>query len=137
MPPTCPATGNPRPGIYCQELLTPELVQAYTEPFLAAKGFGALHAAAMALEHHQTEALVPVSVLWGQYDRFLPAYCGWRLHGAIPGARFRLRHGCGHFTMRDDPALLAQGLLEHLKVAERPALAGAAMHQPGVPVQPL
>lgn len=111
-----------RLGIHNQSLLTPDLLAAFTEPFDGPEGAEALRRAGEALEHHQTEEVVndlpgirvPVTILWGQYDRLLPAYWGQRLQQAIPTAQMHLLQGCGHFGMLDNPTLVAQELVQHL-----------------------
>ncbi|MFZ5824123.1 MAG: alpha/beta fold hydrolase [Bacillota bacterium] len=116
-----------RRGVHNQDLLTPEIMQAFLQPVLSPEGPSRLQLAAMALEHHQTERLAdrlgeiqaPMTVLWGQFDRFLPAYWGWRLHQAVGHSAFHLLPACGHFTMLDNPVLLARHLLDHLVRAEQ------------------
>lgn len=115
-----------RVGTHNQELLVPEIIAAFTDPYELQGGPARLQIAARALEHHQTEEIVPqlpaiavpVSIVWGQYDRLLPAYWGWRLHESIPGSHFRLLEGAGHFTMLDRPAELAHEFQQHLMRAE-------------------
>jgi pimeloyl-ACP methyl ester carboxylesterase len=41
---------------------------------------------------------VPTVVIWGDRDMFFPASLGRRMAQSIPGARFVLLDGCGHFT---------------------------------------
>ncbi len=107
-----------RLGTFNQAMLTPELMAAFTRPYEKVGGPVLLQRAALALEHHQTEELVdrlgeikaPVTILWGQYDRLLPAYWGWRLHEAIPHSHHEIIANAGHFTMIDQPARLAHEL---------------------------
>jgi pimeloyl-ACP methyl ester carboxylesterase len=55
---------------------------------------------------------VPVTIAWGSKDRLLlPSQA--RVAGRqLPQARFRSLPGCGHVPMTDDPALVAEVLLE-------------------------
>lgn len=46
-------------------------------------------------------------VLWGDHDPFFAIAQGERLAAAIPGARFRVAGGCGHFLPDECPALFA------------------------------
>lgn len=116
----------PRLGMHNQEMLTAEIMQAFTVPFSNVENCKALQMAASALEHHQTEELVPhlsninipTTILWGQYDRHLPPYWGLKLSRAIPRSRLRILPNCGHFSMLDDPQLFAQELLNHLDQVE-------------------
>lgn len=130
-----------RLGLHNQTLLTPELLAAFTAPFDGPQGSEALRRAGEALEHHQTEELVddlpsiqvPATILWGQYDRLLPAYWGQRLQRAIPMAQMHLMPGCGHFVMLDNPALLVQELVQHLDRAGE----GATLLRSTLAFQPL
>lgn len=114
-----------RMGVHNQSMLTPEIMQAFVDPYITMKDPRALQVAAFALEHHQTEELVPhlasisrpTTILWGQYDRLLPPYWGWRLHQSIPRSSFQILPHCGHFTMFDNPMLLTQELMAHLQRA--------------------
>lgn len=116
-----------RMGVFKPESLTAELMAAFTQPVEMPGGAERLRNAALALEHHQTEALVPhlpslqlpVTILWGQHDRLLPAYWGWRLRDEIPGSHFTLIPNAGHFIMLDQPMLVAQELANHLQRAGR------------------
>ncbi|HET7628110.1 MAG TPA: alpha/beta hydrolase [Bacillales bacterium] len=118
-----------RGGLYHQELAVPEWIDAFTAPFNHPNGGIELQQAAFALEHHQTEELVPylrnvqvpTTILWGQHDRYLPPYWGLRLQETIPQSTFRLLPQCGHFSMIDNPELFARELFQHLeKHAARP-----------------
>lgn len=112
-----------RAGIYHQELVTPGLVNAFTSPFHHANGPHELQQASLALEHHQTEKLVPylsnikipATFLWGQHDRYLPPYWGLRLKETVPHSTMRLLPQCSHYSMIDNPMLFSQELLQHLE----------------------
>ncbi|UFJ42019.1 alpha/beta hydrolase [Brevibacillus humidisoli] len=112
-----------RVGTYHQDLVTPQWVEAFVFPFSHPGGADELQQASLALEHHQTEELVPylpsirvpVTLMWGQHDRFLPAYWGARLQEVIPHSHFRVLPQCGHYSMIDNPLLFSQELLQHLQ----------------------
>jgi pimeloyl-ACP methyl ester carboxylesterase len=57
---------------------------------------------------------VPVLVIWGAEDAWLPRETGQRLAAAIPGARLELVAGAGHFAMDDEPAAVAAKLIAFL-----------------------
>jgi pimeloyl-ACP methyl ester carboxylesterase len=62
-----------------------------------------------------TEAIpeqVPVTIAWGTKDRLLPPSQATVAQRQLPQARFLALPGCGHVPMTDDPALVAQVLLE-------------------------
>lgn len=50
---------------------------------------------------------VPTTVLWGDRDPFFPVAAGRRLAAAIPGARFEVIAGAGHFLPRERPEAVA------------------------------
>jgi pimeloyl-ACP methyl ester carboxylesterase len=54
---------------------------------------------------------VPAVVLWGDRDPFFPVSVGERTAQAIPGARFVLLRGCGHFVPEERPDEAASALL--------------------------
>lgn len=111
-------------GMFHQQIITPQLLEASTTPFASETGPQELKEASLALDHHQTEDTVPnlsnisvpATLLWGQYDRFLPPYWGLQLSQSIPNAAFKLLPECGHFTTLDDPALVGRELQSHLNV---------------------
>ncbi|MTI83078.1 MAG: alpha/beta hydrolase [Firmicutes bacterium] len=112
-----------REGMHNQKMLTADIINAFTLPFKDYEDYKALQLAASALEHHETEALVPhlpninvpTTILWGQYDRFLPPYWGLRLQQAIPNSRLHILPNCGHYSMLDDPQLFSHELGNHLQ----------------------
>ena len=50
---------------------------------------------------------IPVLVVWGQQDTWIPVDRAHRLSGLIPGARTQLVEGAGHLVQLDQPAALA------------------------------
>lgn len=57
-------------------------------------------------------AQVPALVGWGDRDPFFPVSVGRRTAEAIPGARFRIYEGAGHFLPEERPHELASDLVE-------------------------
>ena len=55
---------------------------------------------------------VPVTIAWGTKDRLLLPSQAKVAERHLPQARFRSLPGCGHVPMTDDPALVAEVLLE-------------------------
>jgi pimeloyl-ACP methyl ester carboxylesterase len=55
---------------------------------------------------------VPVTIAWGTKDRLLPPRQVLQAKERLPGARILPLHGCGHVPMTDDPALVADVLLQ-------------------------
>lgn len=111
-----------REGVYHPKVVTPSVVNRFTLPFSDQNGPEALQQAALALDHHQTENLVPylpqvnipATLLWGQYDHYLPPYWGNLLSQTLPRANFKLLKNCSHYSMLDNPSLFATELLTHL-----------------------
>jgi pimeloyl-ACP methyl ester carboxylesterase len=55
---------------------------------------------------------IPVMIAWGTKDRLLPPRQVLVAKAALPQARFLPLRGCGHVPMTDDPALVADVLLQ-------------------------
>jgi pimeloyl-ACP methyl ester carboxylesterase len=55
---------------------------------------------------------IPVTIAWGTRDRLLPPRQVLVAKAALPQARFLPLRGCGHVPMTDDPALVADVLLQ-------------------------
>ncbi|MBM7602355.1 pimeloyl-ACP methyl ester carboxylesterase [Metabacillus crassostreae] len=111
-----------REGVYHPSMLTPELLKHFTLPFATPTGPEELQQASLALNHHQTEDLVPylgkitcpATFLWGQHDRYLVPYWGLLLHKALPNSVFKLIPNASHYSMIDQPSIVANELLNHL-----------------------
>jgi pimeloyl-ACP methyl ester carboxylesterase len=58
------------------------------------------------------EIEVPVTVAWAEHDRLLLTRQSERAQRAIPQARHLILHGCGHVPTSDDPAQVAEVVLE-------------------------
>ncbi|MCI3921281.1 alpha/beta hydrolase [Paenibacillus sp. TRM 82003] len=139
--PTLPESNNPalfvetmlREGMYYQPLVTPELLERFMLPYRTPNAMNQLQQCSLALEHHQTAEIVPLlanlripaTFLYGEYDRFLPAYWGTRLQATVPGSTFRLIPYAGHYSMLDQPGIVATELLSHLQRATSGVLVGS------------
>jgi pimeloyl-ACP methyl ester carboxylesterase len=55
---------------------------------------------------------IPVTIGWGTRDRLLPQRQVLVARACLPDARFLPLRGCGHVPMTDDPALVADVLLQ-------------------------
>ncbi|WP_138415995.1 alpha/beta fold hydrolase [Aquibacillus sediminis] len=114
-----------REGLYYPQVLKPKLLNDLLAPFSGPSGPIELQQASLALNHHQTEDLVPylrtitcpTTLLWGQHDRYLPPYWGSLLHQHIPNSVFRILPNSGHYSMLDNPNLFGNELLNHLNRA--------------------
>jgi 2-hydroxymuconate-semialdehyde hydrolase len=116
-----------RGGVFKPEILTPIIYGAFTLPFSSPSGPEELQRASFALNHHQTEDLVPAlsnikvytTLLWGQYDRYLPSYWGKQLQQVIPNSVLKILPECSHYSMLDNPLLFSQEVLNHLANCKR------------------
>jgi len=55
---------------------------------------------------------VPVRIVWGEHDAWLPASIARRLHEILPSSDLRILTETGHFAMEDGPAEVAETLEE-------------------------
>lgn len=46
---------------------------------------------------------LPTLLMWGSRDSVLPVGHGYQAHAAMPGSRFEIFEGAGHFPFRTDP----------------------------------
>ncbi|TCT20943.1 pimeloyl-ACP methyl ester carboxylesterase [Melghiribacillus thermohalophilus] len=114
-----------REGVYNPQVLTPKIIKYFTAPFSGPDGPQQLQQASFALDHRQTERLVPylkniqfpTTLLWGQHDRYLVPYWAQALHQTLPSSRLKILPKCSHYSMLDSPSLFSNELLEHLDMA--------------------
>jgi 2-hydroxymuconate-semialdehyde hydrolase len=114
-----------REGVYYPQILTPEIIKDFTAPFNTPTGPEELCQASLALNHHQTEDLVPylptikcpTTLIWGQHDRYLVPYWGMLLHQTIPNSSLKILPNCSHYSMLDNPSLFSSELMQHMKYA--------------------
>jgi pimeloyl-ACP methyl ester carboxylesterase len=55
-------------------------------------------------------ARLPLLILWGQRDRVIPIAHGRRAHELVPGSRFEVFEGAGHFAHLDEPRRFVETL---------------------------
>ncbi len=92
--------------------LSPEQAAGDARAFMTA---GAAVKAILAAPVWFTETIpepVPVTIAWGTKDRLLLPSQAAVAQRQLPQARYLSLPGCGHVPMTDDPALVAQVLLE-------------------------
>ncbi len=58
---------------------------------------------------------IPVLMLWGEDDPFLPVEIAERLNEAIPSSTLGLLPGCGHFLIDEAPDTLGPMIFEYLR----------------------
>jgi pimeloyl-ACP methyl ester carboxylesterase len=98
-------------------------IDKYQRPFNSDEGRKAFLQHLAALDARETQELtnrlgkitVPVTVVWGADDPFLPASLGRKLAAAIPGATFESIADAKHFTPEDAPREIAHAIAGLLK----------------------
>ncbi len=75
--------------------------------------------------------LIPTLVLWGGKDPIIPVTHGEYAHRAMPGSRFEVFDGVGHFPQLERPDEVARVLLDFLDTTEaaRLDLSGEDLHK--------
>ncbi len=61
------------------------------------------------------ELRIPVAILWGERDPWLPVKLGEQLRDAIPGATLEVLPDARHFTPEDDPERVARAITSLLQ----------------------
>lgn len=109
-------------GMGHPERLLPEDLELFVEPWR--EDPGALLRAARALDGmglagaaaRIREQAIPVLVLWGEEDPWLPASLAERLQDEIGEAAVALLPGCSHFVLEDAPETVAPIVFEFLRL---------------------
>jgi pimeloyl-ACP methyl ester carboxylesterase len=61
---------------------------------------------------------VPTMLIWGDNDRIIPVEHGRRAHELMPGSRFDVFPGAGHFPFNDDPDRFVRVLSDFIASTE-------------------
>jgi pimeloyl-ACP methyl ester carboxylesterase len=94
----------------------PGVIDGYLRPWLGREGQRAYFRKLEQIDEAQTAVLaprlaeleMPVTVIWGECDRWLDPALGRRLAAAVPEAELHLLPDAGHFSMEDDPEGVAR-----------------------------
>jgi len=86
-----------------------------TEPWLTAEGQHAFYAQIAEADERFTDEIeplytdiaIPVQIVWGNEDQWIPPDRAERLHAMIPGSRLAYVDGAGHLIQLDAPVALA------------------------------
>ncbi|HTN99585.1 MAG TPA: alpha/beta fold hydrolase [Microthrixaceae bacterium] len=73
-----------------------------------------------AMDRIYLAAAVPTLIVWGDQDHIIPIEHGIAAHEAIPGSRFEILEGCGHFPHVEQPERFVE-ILEDFIETTRPA----------------
>jgi pimeloyl-ACP methyl ester carboxylesterase len=102
--------------------LTETALDGLVAPWLGGEGQAALYRQIAQADERYTDEFadllpgmdLPVLVVWGSHDTWIPVDRAHRLAGLIPGARLRIIDGAGHLVQLDQPAALAVVLTQWL-----------------------
>ena len=129
-------------GIGKKERMTDELVAAYAAPFRdephaffrAARG---IDGAGLAGREDELAALdIPVFILWGEDDPFLPVEMAHRLNELLDGSALALLPACSHFVVEDAPETIAPLVAEWLRAQYLRLPHGHDHPQPLIQIRP-
>jgi len=98
--------------------LAPDLEAALTAPWTGPHGQAAYYRQVAQYDYEYTDWLearypalnVPVAILWGEEDGWVPPETTARLQALVPAARLRMLPDAGHFSMVDCPGLFSREL---------------------------
>jgi pimeloyl-ACP methyl ester carboxylesterase len=112
-------------GTAHSERVPSEAIAEYARPFAGADGSASLARWASALQSSGDVARagalatldIPVFLLWGEDDPFVPADVAERMNELIPRSSLALLPGCRHFVPEEAPQTVAPLLYEYLRSA--------------------
>lgn len=61
---------------------------------------------------------IPMMIIWGDRDRFIPIKHGREAHAMLPASRFEVFDGAGHFPHLDDPDRFVDVVLDFMETTE-------------------
>ena len=102
--------------------LTPAALDGLVAPWLGTEGQAAFYRQIAQADERYTDDFaellatidLPVLVVWGREDTWIPVDRADRLAGMVPGSRLRVIDGAGHLVQLDQPTALAVTLTEWL-----------------------
>jgi pimeloyl-ACP methyl ester carboxylesterase len=109
-----------RSALFHRERATPALMRALRDPLQTLTGRRAAVHFARCLDSSDLTSIasdvgrltLPVTIVWGSADRYLPRETPERLLASFPGARLHRIETAGHLVPIDEPERLAQILLD-------------------------
>ena len=102
--------------------IAPAVMDSLVSPWLDAPGQAAFYRQIAQADQAYTDEMedlypqldVPVLVIWGREDAWIPVDRAHRLVDLVPGARLHVIEGAGHLVQLDKPAALATALTRWL-----------------------
>jgi pimeloyl-ACP methyl ester carboxylesterase len=102
--------------------LTPAAMDVLVEPWLDGPGQAAFYRQIVQADEAYTDEIeglysqldLPVLVVWGRDDTWIPVDRAHQLSALIPGAQLRIIDDAGHLVQLDQPAVLAATLMRWL-----------------------
>jgi pimeloyl-ACP methyl ester carboxylesterase len=102
--------------------LAADTLRIYSSPWMGEEGQAAFYRQIAQMDQRYTDEVqqrygelrCPVSILWGDEDRWIPVERGIELSALIPGARFTRVPGSGHLMQEDAPEAIVGELMDFL-----------------------
>ena len=102
--------------------LPDDTLKALTQPWLGSEGQRAFYRQIAQADQHHTDEIeprygeldLPVLILWGREDSWIPVAKAHELNAAIPGAKLQILDGAAHLIQEDAPEQLLQHLTRFL-----------------------
>lgn len=109
--------------VYDPTKITQEQLDAYTFPLLMSGGKNALIATVQSYDEKQlldlsrqySKITVPVLLIWGEKDTFIPLSHFYHFKRDFPQARTKVIPNCGHIPQEECPSEVINTVLEFLK----------------------
>lgn len=106
--------------------LTADVLDIYASPWKSEVGQAAFYRQIAQMDQRYTDEVqhrygeigCPVSILWGNEDRWIPIERGIELAALIPRAQFASVSGSGHLMQEDAPEAIVAALMGFLQLAQ-------------------
>ena len=103
--------------------IEPKIMEAILSPWLTLEGKPAFYRQIAQADSKFTDEvqvlyeniLIPVLILWGEEDTWIPIEKGRKLHNLIPQSQFKAISQAGHLVIEEKPKELAKEITNYLK----------------------